>query len=97
MLRMTDEHPRDSPGDLCDPMWIHVKGWLFLVIVLMASALILLDAPSLRAAALLALIAWASARFYYYLFYVIERYVDPSFRFAGVWSAVTYLLRRRRR
>jgi hypothetical protein len=45
---------------------------------------------------LLAIAVWSFARFYCFLFYVIEHYVDPGFRFAGLWSFVRYLMRRRR-
>jgi hypothetical protein len=61
---------------------------------------VLLEAPSwragLRTGLLLAACVWAFCRLYYFLFYVIERYIDPKFRFAGVWSAVVYVFRRRR-
>lgn len=39
----------------------------------------------------------ASARLYYFMFYVIERYVDPSYRFSGLASALRYLFFRSRR
>jgi hypothetical protein len=32
---------------------------------------------------------------YYFAFYVIEHYVDPGYRFAGLWSFVRYVLRKR--
>ena len=40
--------------------------------------------PSWKVAALLALVVWASCRFYYFLFHVPERYVDPAMRYAGL-------------
>jgi hypothetical protein len=48
-------------------------------------------------ALLLAVAVWSFARFYYFAFYVIEHYVDPGYRFAGLWDFVRYLLRRRKR
>ena len=39
-----------------------------------------------------AVLAWASARAYYFAFYVLERYVDPRLRYAGLLA----LLRARR-
>ena len=36
-------------------------------------------------------------RAYYFAFYVIERYADPSFKFSGLWSFVRYLTTRHRR
>jgi len=72
------------------------KGIAFLIIAVVAAALILADAPSGRTALLLALLVWASCRFYYFLFYVLERYVDPRFRYAGIIALVRGLLARRR-
>jgi hypothetical protein len=81
-------------GDITNPRLIFAKGFLFLVLGLMAAAMLLLDAPSLRVAVLLAITVWAFCRFYYFAFYVIEHYVDPSYRFAGIWSFVKYAVRR---
>ncbi len=75
-------------------MWI--KAALFLVIAAVSCALILVELPDWRVAALLALAIWASCRAYYFAFYVIEKYVDPSFRFSGLFSVVRYLLGGRR-
>jgi hypothetical protein len=81
--------------DLKNPRLIYLKAGLFVVAGLLASAGILLLAPSLRVAALLVIAIWSFARAYYFAFYVIEHYVDPSYRFAGLWSFVRYLLRKR--
>ena len=80
-----------------DPRWIHLKGWLFLLIGVMTVTLILIEVFSWRIAALLALAIWAFCRFYYYAFYVIEKYVDGRFRFAGLGSFVAWLVRPRSR
>jgi hypothetical protein len=79
-------------ADLKSPTLIHLKGWLFLVILLAASVAILYPFSDWRIALLLGLVIWSSARFYYYLFYVIEHYVDNQFKFASVFSAIRYLL-----
>jgi len=34
---------------------------------------------------------WAFCRAYYFAFYVIEKYTDSSFKFAGLTSVVAYL------
>ncbi len=83
--------------DLVNPRWMYVKAILFLAIGGISASLILLDSPHLRTAALLALCIWAFARAYYFAFYVIEKYIDPSFHFAGLLSVAKYLLRRRKR
>lgn len=69
------------------------KGILFVVLGLLASAVLLLEFFSWRHLALLAVAIWAFARAYYFAFYVIEKYIDPQFRFAGLLSAAAYLLR----
>ena len=82
--------------DLTDPRWIKLKGILFLVVGLLAAALLLLEALTFKVAVLLALVIWCFCRAYYFAFYVLEKYVDPSFRFSGLWSAVKYLCSNRR-
>lgn len=82
--------------DLKSPKWIWLKGWLFLLVGLLAATLVLLEAPSLRLAFCLGIAIWAFCRFYYYFaFYVIEHYVDPSYRFSGLWDFGKYVLRKR--
>lgn len=84
-MRLTD--------DLTNPRAILAKGWLFLLLGLIAvGALVALD-PTLPHVALLAIALWAFCRWYYFMFYVIERYVDPSFKFAGLGSFLRYMLR----
>ena len=73
-----------SMGDLTSKKWIVVKGVLFFFIALFSAALVLVELPSWRVAALLAALIWGSCRFYYFLFYVLEKYVDPSLRYAGL-------------
>jgi len=80
-------------GDLKNPKLIYLKAWLFLCIGLLSAATLLLDHPQWKTAVLLVLTVWAFARLYYFMFYVIERYVDPSFRFAGIGSFLIYILR----
>jgi hypothetical protein len=76
-------------------MW--TKAILLLVIGLTASIILLLDMGTLRGAVLLAVAIWAFCRAYYFAFYVIEKYVDPGYRFSGLLSFFRYLIRRQRR
>jgi len=82
-------------GDITNPKLLWTKGILFLVLALGASALLLIEAASVKVAALLAVAIWAFCRSYYFAFYVIERYVDPGYKFAGLVSLVLYVVRRR--
>jgi hypothetical protein len=82
--------------DLTNPRIIKLKGFLFLFSGGLAAGLLLFDRPDLRTAALLAICVWSFCRFYYFAFYVIEHYVDPGFRFAGLGSFLRYVLRKPR-
>ena len=77
--------------DLKNTRWMYAKAALFLAILVLASAILLLEMPSWRTVALLVLVVWSSARIYYFLFYVIERYIDPTQRFSGVGAALRYV------
>ena len=83
--------------DLTHPRWIKLKGLLFLVVGALSSALLILEHPTWKVAALLGVSIWCFCRFYYFAFYVIERYVDPGYRFSGLCSFACYLLAKRRR
>ena len=82
-------------GDLKSAKLIYLKGFLFLVTGLLSLADLLLDSPTLRTAFLLLITIWSFCRLYYFMFYVIEKYVDPEYKFAGLYSFLVYLLRRR--
>ncbi|MFA5204036.1 MAG: hypothetical protein WC708_06480 [Lentisphaeria bacterium] len=83
--------------DLSQPLWIKLKGLLFVLLGVTAAGLIWLEQPTLKMAALLALVIWCFCRAYYFAFYVIEHYVDPGFRFSGLGSFLVYLFRRDKR
>lgn len=81
-------------GDLKSKRLIVLKGLLFLLLGVFASGLLLLHAPTLKVAILLVISIWAFCRFYYFAFYVIEKYVDSEFRFSGLYDFICYLMRR---
>lgn len=81
--------------DLKSAKLIYLKGFLFLVTGLLAVAGLLLESPTLRMAFLLGIAIWSFCRLYYFAFYVIEKYVDPTYKFAGLYSFLLYLLRKR--
>jgi hypothetical protein len=82
-------------GDLKDPRLIYLKGFLFFVAGVLAVTQLLLEHPTLRTAFLLFIAIFCFCRLYYFMFYVIEKYVDSSYRFAGIASFMLYVLRRR--
>jgi hypothetical protein len=79
-------------GDLKSKKLIYLKGFLFLLGGIIASLIILLEHPTLKVAAMLAVAVWCFCRSYYFAFYVIEHYVDSRYKFAGLTSFVRYLL-----
>ncbi len=83
--------------DLKNPKWMWLKAVLFLAIGGGAAALLWAETPTVRTVGLLALSIWAFCRAYYFAFYVLERYVDPQFRFGGLVSLARYVIRSRKR
>jgi hypothetical protein len=82
--------------DLRSPRLIWTKVVLFLFIGFVSSSLILLETPEARVGLLLVLAVWSFCRAYYFAFYALERYVDPSYRFSGLISLVRYLWAKRK-
>jgi hypothetical protein len=79
--------------DLSSSFWIKVKGILFLGIGFAAAILLFLDQPTWRTAVLLVMAIWSFCRFYYFAFYVIEKYVDSIYKFSGLISFAKYWFR----
>ncbi len=82
-------------SDLKSHNLIVLKGCLFLLMGCIAAAMIILEHPTLKSTLLLGVTIWSFCRFYYFAFYVIEHYVDPSYKFAGLLSFARYWISRR--
>ena len=85
-----------ATGDLKSRTAIYAKGFAFLAIGATAGLLILMEAGNFKIGLLLAICVWSFCRFYYFAFYVIEHYVDGSYRFAGLIDFTRYMLGRPR-
>jgi hypothetical protein len=81
--------------DLTSKKWIVAKGVMFAGIAAATAALIFADMPNLKIVVLLVLLVWSSCRFYYFLFYVLENYVDRTMRYAGLLDLLMGMRRRR--
>ena len=82
--------------DLKSKQAIYLKAILFLLILLLSMVLNLIsDELSLRIISML-LIVWSSARMYYFMFYVIEHYVDEEFHFSGIYDFLKYIFSRKK-
>ena len=78
--------------DIRQPRLLFIKAILFVALGVLAAAELVALHPELATLVLLAVAIWAFARAYYFAFYVLEKYVDPSFRFSGLWAAARYLV-----
>ena len=81
--------------DITSPRLIYLKGLLFLITGALAAALLIAEKPTLKVALLVVLAIWCFARAYYFAFYVVQHYVDPGYRFAGLIDFARYALRKR--
>ncbi len=81
--------------DITSPRLIYLKGLLFFLTGALAAVLLVLETPTLKVAILLLLAIWCFARAYYFAFYVIQHYVDPGYRFAGLVDFARYAMRKR--
>jgi hypothetical protein len=84
-------------SDLTNPRFMYVKAILFLVIGTTSGFLLWSQTPSIMTILLVILVAWSFSRAYYFAFYVIEKYIDPKYRFAGLFDFIRYSFRRRKK
>jgi hypothetical protein len=83
--------------DLSDPRLLYGKWILFLLGGLISGGLILYEHPSVKVTFLLLIAIWCFARAYYFAFYVIEHYIDPSYKFSSLWAFARYVCGGRKR
>ncbi len=78
--------------DIKSPRLLYLKGALMLLTGILAGSLVISQAPSLWTVLLLSIAIWGFCRAYYFAFYVIEHYVDPSYKFSGLIDFFRYCL-----
>ena len=71
-------------ADLKSKKMIVIKGLMFISIVIISTIVIAIYCPRKEVIALLLILIWASARSYYFIFYVLEKYVDPKLKYTGL-------------
>jgi len=84
-------------GDLKRPGLMYFKASLFVVIAVCSSAILIFRDPALETAVLIALIIWSSSRAYYFMFYVIEHYIDGEYMFSGVGSFIKHVIGKKKK
>lgn len=77
---------------ITNPRVLYLKAALFVIAGTAAGGLVVVRQPALMTVLLLVITVWAFCRAYYFVFYVIEHYIDPSYRFSGVVAFMRYLL-----
>jgi len=82
--------------NLTSARWIKTKGILFLLLGLLSVTLLFFAHPTLRMGLLMLIAVWSFCRFYYFAFYVIEDYIDPTYRFSGLLSFAFYMIQKKR-
>ncbi|MCA9104756.1 MAG: hypothetical protein KDA83_04990 [Planctomycetales bacterium] len=83
-------------GDLRSPNAMWFKGLTFVILGLLASGLLMTQGVTLTVVLLHWIAIWSFCRAYYFAFYVIEHYADPTFRYSGILDFVRYAMRRRK-
>jgi len=81
--------------DIKSKKLIVAKGLLFLLLALFSASLLFRQTPDAKTLFLILVCIWSFCRLYYFTFYVLERYVDPSLRYSGLVSLLRHLGKRR--
>jgi len=85
-------------ADIKSPALIYAKGLMMLAVGILASTVLLQRHPKATTALLLAVAVWGFCRAYYFAFSVIDHYIAPGSRHAGLIAFFReYLARRRKR
>lgn len=80
-------------NDIKSQKVLHLKGFLFLALGTIGATLLVYENLSIRTIALLMITIWAFCRFYYFLFYVLEKYAGRDRRYAGILDALAYMFK----
>jgi hypothetical protein len=81
-------------ADLKNRRVIIFKGLLFLMLGIFAGTWLIASIFSFRNLFLLGVTIWAFCRAYYFVFYVLEHYVDGRYKYRGLFDAAKHLWRR---
>ncbi len=81
-------------NDYSNNKLIILKGWIFLLIAVLSLVLLVLKDPSLATIAILVIVIWSFARFYYFMFYVVQNYIDRNYKYTGPVSFIKFLFKK---
>lgn len=78
-------------GDIKSHRLMILKAFSFVILGFVAITIALWLFPSWQLALLMMVTIWTFCRAYYFCFYVIEKYIDPGYRFDGLISACLWI------
>jgi len=81
--------------DIKNRKLLYLKGFLFLFGCVISSTLLFLEKPTIKTVVLLFVALWCAARFYYFMFYVIESYMEGEYKYSGIYSLLRHLLKKK--
>ena len=79
-------------SNIQDPRLLWLKGGLFVLLGMISLGMVVLLSGSFSVVLATLIAIWAFCRAYYFAFYVVERYIDRRYRFAGLTSVLNYWL-----
>ena len=82
-------------GDIKKVWLLYLKGFLLFLTGSISSLLLVLLNLNFKNIVLLLLAIWGFCRAYYFAFYVIQHYIDSTFRFSGLIDFAKYQMKRR--
>ena len=80
--------------DIQNKKLLVVKGLLFLLIAVLSGLSLIVETMSIQTLLLLGIFGWSCCRFYYFLFYVLERYAGRERAYSGIVNEIKHLLRK---
>tara|TARA_B100000212_G_scaffold328674_1_gene293144 strand:- start:735 stop:998 length:264 start_codon:yes stop_codon:yes gene_type:complete len=77
-------------------VWLlYLKAFLLFLTGFISSILLVVLNFNVKTIVLLLLAIWGFCRAYYFAFYVIQHYIDPTFRYSGLIDFAKYKMKRR--
>ena len=83
-------------GDIKKVWLLYLKGFLLFLTGFISSVILILSSFNFKTIVLLLLAIWGFCRAYYFAFYVIQHYIDPNYKFAGLLDFAKYSLKKGR-
>ena len=81
-------------GDIKKVWLLYLKGFLFFLTGFISSLLLVLLNLNFKTIVLLLLAIWGFCRAYYFAFYVIQHYIDPTYKFSGLIDFAKYSIKK---